>query len=491
MNPVRHLAVVASAAILAACTMGPDYNRPAVELPAQHRFASPAETHSIADLGWWQLFRDPALVRLIEHALNENLDVHTAAARVREAQTQVTSAYAPALPSASVGTQSNAAARNPGETNRTNIITGLFLSWELDLWGRYARATEAARANLLASEEARNAVIASLVASVALRYLELQALRETRAITERNIGLQRDSLRLTELLARQGIQTDADLRQAQSQVATTESRLPGLDRQIAQTEHALNVLLARGPTPVDTSAGISAMSTIAQAPAVPAGVPAQLLERRPDLRQAEQQLVAANANVGVARAQFFPRITLTGTFGRLSTALSDVLQGGSADVRSPGVNALQTLFAGGAIKANHEASLARLEQAVLAYRKAIIVSLQESADALVAYDRYGSEIEANEQRARLARESLRLAELRYRGGVASYFEVLDTQRQLLSAETDLVNSRLNRNASAVQLYKSLGGGWSEREHEAQASTVPTGATAIWLSDRLRARDSRG
>lgn len=469
MKPIRYFAVVVSAAVLGACTMGPDYSRPAVELPAQHRFASAGEAQSIADLAWWQLFRDPALVTLIEIALRENLDVHTAAARVREAHTQVGSAYAPALPSASVGTQSNAAARNPGESNRTNIITGLFLSWELDLWGRYARATEAARANLLASEEARNAVIASLVASVALRYLELQALRETRAITERNIGLQRDSLRLTELLARQGIQTDADLRQAQSQVATTESRLPGLDRQIAQSEHALNVLLGRGPAAIETSAGSHAL---ALAPGVPAGVPAQLLERRPDLRQAEQQLVAANANVGVARAQFFPRITLTGTFGRLSTALSDVLQGGSADVRSPGINALQTLFAGGAIKANHEASLARLEQAVLAYRKSIVVALQETADGLVAYDRYGSEIDANEERARLARESLRLADLRYRGGVASYFEVLDTQRQLLSAETDLVNSRLNRNVSAVQLYKSLGGGWQEPDGAKQAMLAP-------------------
>lgn len=465
MNRMKHCALCFVALLAAACTMGPDYQRPAQELPAQHRFAFSQDDKSIADVAWWELFGDPRLVRLIETALAQNLDVQTAAARIREAQTQIDSAYASALPSVSVGTQSNATARNPGETNRTNIITGAFLSWELDLWGRYSRAQEAARANLLASEEAKNAVIASLVAQVAQRYLELQALRETRSITERNIGLQRDSLRMTELLARQGIQTNADLRQSESQIATTTARLPGLDRQIAQTEHALNVLLGRAPGPIATDA---APLAVASAPSLPAGMPAALLERRPDVRQAEQQLVAANANVGVAKAQFFPRITLTGTYGRLSTALSDVLGGGSADVRSPGVNALQTLFAGGALKANHEAALARLEQAVVTYRKSIVVALQETSDALVAFDRYGEEIASNDQRVALARETLRLAELRYRGGVASYFEVLDTQRQLLSAESDLVSSRLNRNASAVQLYKALGGGWGAPASVAQA-----------------------
>lgn len=466
MNQMKCCALILGASIAAGCTMGPDYQRPTQELPAQHRFAFTADERSIADTPWWELFGDPGLVRLIETALAQNLDVQTAAARVREAQTQIDTAYAPALPSVSVGTQSNATARNPGESNRTNIIAGAFLSWELDLWGRYARAQESARASLLASEEAKNAVIASLVAQVAQRYFELQSLRETRAITARNIGLQRDSLRMTELLARQGIQTNADLRQAESQVATTTARLPGLDRQIAQTEQALNVLLGRGPTAIETNVIPPAL---ASAPALPAGMPAQLLERRPDVRQAEQQLVAANANVGVARAQFFPRITLTGTFGRLSTALSDVLGGGSADVRSPGVNALQTIFAGGALKANHEAALARLEQAVVAYRKSVVVALQETADALVAYDRYGEEITTNDQRVMLARDSLRLAELRYRGGVASYFEVLDTQRQLLSAESDQVSSRLNRNVSAVQLYKALGGGWNSVARVTQAS----------------------
>ena len=460
MKRMARLSTIAGALALVGCTMGPDYVRPGQELPERHRFAAPSEAESVASLGWWELFGDPELVRLIDTAIAHNLDVQSAAARVREADAQVAAAYSPALPSVSLGTQSSPTALARDDRYTTSIMSGLFLSWELDLWGRYARASEAARANLLASQDAKNAVIASLVAQVAQRYLELQTLRETHAITERNVALQRDSLRLTTLLAAQGVQSNADLRQAESQLATTESKLPGIERQIAQTEHALSILLGQAPGPVSSGAGPAA---IALSPELPAGLPAELLERRPDIRQAEQQLVAANANVGQAKAQFFPQISLTGTFGNLSTALNRVLHGGMSEVRSPGIDVTQPLYAGGALKSNYDTTLARRDQALNAYRKTILVALQETSDALVAYRRYGEEIEANERRMAAAREVLRLSEMRYKAGVASFLEVIDSQRQLLSAETDSVSSRLNRNASAVQLYKALGGGWNPRE----------------------------
>jgi outer membrane protein, multidrug efflux system len=460
MKRTSRLCALACALVFGGCTLGPDYVRPEQALPGQYRGTDVSEAKSIANLGWWELFGDRQLVGLIEAAIANNLDVQTAAARVHEAEAQVTSAYAPALPQVSAGTQSSPAALGHGDRVTTNIVSGLFLSWELDLWGRYARASEAARANLLASGEAKNAVIASLVAQVAQRYLELQTLRETRSITERNIALQRDSLRLTMLLAAQGVQSNADLRQAESQLATTESRLPGIERQIAQTEHAIGILLGRAPGSVDSGQDLAAPAV---PPELPVGLPAELLERRPDIRQAEQQLVAANANVGQAKAQFLPRISLTGAYGNLSTAFNQVLSGGLAEVRSPGIDLSQPLYAGGALGANYDAARARFDQAVLAYRKAILVALQETSDSLVAYRRYGEEIGANERRRASAREVLRLSEMRYKAGVASFLEVIDSQRQLLSAETDLVNSRLNRNTAAVQLYKALGGGWTTRD----------------------------
>ena len=466
MKNFKMILAVTSALALSACAVGPDYQRPTQSLPEQFRGVSDLKTglntemKSIANLGWWELFGDKQLVRLIDIALKNNLDVLTAAARVREANAQVTSAYAPAMPQASIGTQSSPTALAPGDTTTTAFTTGLFLSWELDIWGRYARASEAARASLLASEESKNAIIASLVAQVAQRYMELQTLRETRAITERNITLQRDSLRLTTALAKHGVQSNADLRQAESQLATTESRLPGIERQIAQTENAISILLGNAPGSVQASTDLA---RVILPPQPPAGLPAELLERRPDIRQAEQQLIAANANIGQAKAQFFPRISLTSTFGVLSSSLGALVNGGTTDVRSPGIDISQPLFTGGSLTANYKATLAKHEQATIAYRKAILIALQETSDALIAYQRYAEEIKSNERRTASAREVLRLSEMRYKSGVASFLEVIDSQRQILSAETDLVNSRLNHSTAAVQLYKALGGGWNARD----------------------------
>lgn len=441
---------------LSGCTVGPDYQRPPLSLPDNYRDAAASpDLPSMADLPWWQIYGDPTLKGLIETALAGNLDVQLAAARVREAKALLAGSRSPALPSASAGLTSSPTARQPGDDFTTSFLGGLFLSWELDFWGQYARATEAARAQMLATEAARDGVYASLVATVAQGYFQLQSLAETTAITRRTIDAQRESLRLVSRLADAGVSSAAEVRQAENQLATTESQLPGLLTQIAKTENSLSVLLGRSPGPV----ALGAPAEPVVVPEIPAGLPSELLERRPDLRQAEQQLIFANAKVGEAKALFFPSITLTGTFGAVSTELDDLVNGDAASVVSPGFDLLQPLYAGGSLMANYEAVLARLEQAGLTYRQTGLEALREVADALSQYSHSADEILAQQRREFAAREGLRLAEMRYRAGVVSYLEVLDAQRQLYAAEIDLAQSQLTRRTAAVQLYLALGGGW--------------------------------
>ena len=442
---------------LAGCTVGPDYTRPDLSLPDDYRDAlAQPDLQSIAGLPWWQVFGDPTLKGLIETALANNLDVKQAAARVQEAKALLSGARSPALPSLSAGLNSSPTARQPGDDFTTSFLGGLFLSWELDFWGQYARATEAARAQLLATEAARDGVYASLVATVAQGYFQLQSLAETTAITRRTIDAQRESLRLVSRLSDAGVSSAAEVRQAENQLATTESRLPGLLTQTAKAENSLSVLLGRPPGPV--SLGAPAEPVIV--PDVPAGLPSELVERRPDMRQAEQQLILANARVGEAKALFFPSISLTGTFGAVSTELGDLVNGDAPSVVSPGLDLVQPLYAGGSLTANYDAAIARLEQAGLAYSLAGLNALREVADALSQYRHSADEIAAQRRREFASREGLRLAEKRYRAGVVSYLEVLDAQRQLYSAETDRAQSELTRRTATVQLYLALGGGWS-------------------------------
>ena len=444
------------ALVLAGCAVGPDYRRPDLDLPDTYRDAvAPADLPSVAALPWWQVYGDPTLKGLIETALAGNLDVKLAAARVQEARALLAGARAPALPSLSAGVNASPTARQPGDDFTTSFLGGLFLSWEIDLWGRYARATEAARAQLLATEAARDGVYASLVATVAQSYFQLQSLNETAAITRRTIEAQRESYRLVARLAKAGVSSAAEERQAENQLATTESVLPGILTSIAATENSLSLLLGRPPGPVASGPPAEPAMT----PSVPAGLPSALLERRPDLRQAEQQLIQANARVGEAKALFFPGITLTGTFGAVSTELDDLVNGEAATVVSPGFDLLQPLYAGGSLTANYRAALARLEQAGVTYRQTGLNALREVADALNQYQRSADEIAAQRRREMAAREGLRLAEMRYRAGVISYLEVLDAQRQLYAAETDRAQSELGRRTAAVQLYLALGGGW--------------------------------
>jgi multidrug efflux system outer membrane protein len=453
---MKRAAACLAAALAASCVVGPDYRRPELELPdAYHGARGEPSAQSVADIAWWQLFQEPPLVALIEEALIRNLDLRIAAAQIVEAQGLVAVARSPFFPQ--VSGQLQATRGNEGGPTLSSFLAALALSWELDFWGRYQRTTEAARANLLASEEGRRGVVATLVASVAQQYVFLKALRQRLDVVARTAGAQRDSLALVRLLSQQGVQSAAEERQAESQLLTTENQIPPLERQIAQAEHALAVLLGSNPRAFDTGSDLHATRV---APDIPAGLPAELIVRRPDIRQAEQLLVAANANVGVARAQFFPTISLTGALGRVSDVLRGLVTSRGDTLTTIGGGLLAPVFTGGALTGNYEAARARAEQAALAYRRTILIALREISDALVAYDRDRAEAEGHRARVKVASEYLRLADLRFRSGVISYLEVLDAQRQLFAAQLDLNGAELNQRIDAIQLYRALGGGWS-------------------------------
>jgi outer membrane protein, multidrug efflux system len=447
------------AVVLGGCSLAPPYQRPDTNVPAAyHGPVREATARSIADVAWWNVFGNAQLDALIRQALAGNLDLAVVAAQVTQAEAQVRAARSPIFPQVNGQAQAQRANTTAPFATQNSFVAALALSWEIDFWGRYRSATEAARASLLATEEARRAIIASLVAGVAQQYLQLNALRQRLDIVNQTAAAQRDSLRLVKLLAEHGVQSAAEVRQAETQVLTTENQIPAIERQAGQAEDALAVLLGTQPQSFDIGPMLPAGTL---PPAVPPGLPSELLERRPDVREAEQQLIAANANIGVARAQFFPSISLTGTLGRASEALAGLVTNRGVTVHALAAAANVPIFEGGALVANEQIARARAEQAVAQYRRTVLVALQEVSDALIAYDRDAAEVKGNRDRVAVAQEYLRLANERFRAGVISYLEVLDAQRQLLSAQLDLNASELNQRLAMVQLYKALGGGWTE------------------------------
>lgn len=446
-------------AVLAGCAVGPDYRRPAVELPDRFRGASAeasAESASLALQNWSQVFTDPALQALIGEALKAGPDALLALARLREVEALLGVSRAPLFPQASLSLNTTATARQPNDRFTATYLGGAGISWEVDLWGRYRRASEAAQADLLASDEARHGVEASLVAGVARYYYQLAALHDTLTVTERSAENQAEVLRLVKRLSASGISSAAEERQQESALAATEANLPALRRQIAETENALALLLGRVPGALR----LDAPPQLSLPGLIPAGLPSSLLEQRPDIRQAEAALVAANARVGEAKAMFFPSLSLTALFGGVSTRLSDVLRGQAPAVASVGPNLLQPLFAGGRIYFNKAAAEARVEQAAILYRRTILNALGEVADGLRAYDTSHELMAIQARRVTASREAMRLADLRFRAGTTNFLEVLDTRRQLLAAETQEVQALLDRRLALVNIYLALGGGWS-------------------------------
>ncbi len=450
---------------LGGCTTGRDYKRPEI-MAAAHWRTGPAGPGSLADLGWWELFGDPVLQELIRTALDENKDLRLAVARVAEARAQLGVARASQFPQldgqASYTNQRFSQRSFPFDTFPGTIDpqedfyrTSLDLTFELDLWGRLRRATEAARADLLASEDNQRTVVTTLISDVAQGYFDLLELDREADIDRRTLESRRASLDLVRRRLEEGLTSELDLRRAEGELATAAAAVPDVERRIGQTENRLSILLGRNPAPVPRGTALDGQTTL---PTIPAGLPSDLLERRPDIRQAEQGLVAANARVGAAKAEFFPRISLTGMFGVESVALSDLFTG-PARVWQVGPAMTVPIFNAGRIASNLQATEARAQQVLIQYQQTIQEAFREVDDALLFHQKAQEIRRAREQRVTTAQRTQVLATLRYENGLAGYLDVLDAERQLLAAEIDLAATTRDQLTAVVQVYKALGGGW--------------------------------
>jgi multidrug efflux system outer membrane protein len=423
--------------------------------------AQPA-AESLGDQKWWEVFQDQQLQDLIRTALQHNYDVRLAATRILEAQAQVGITRADQLPTISGGVQAvnQRSARTkffPAFEMSSNQVD-LSLAWELDFWGKYRRATESARANLLATQWAREAVISTLVSDVAAAYFQLRELDLELEISRRTLASRRDSLRLTQTLASGGATSMLDVRQAEQLVFTAAETIPDLERRIEQQENFLSTLLGNNPGPITRGTKLTEQP---HAPEIPAGLPSSLLERRPDIRQAEAQLIAANAQIGVAKAAYFPQINLTASGGYQSSALTSLFTG-PAGLWSFGGSLVQPIFTGGRIRSNVKFTEARQQEAALVYQQTIQQAFRGVSDALVEYRKDREFREQQEQLTFSAQDAARLSETRYRGGATSYLEVLTNETNYFDAELGLAQAQLNELLGLVHIYRNLGGGWQEQ-----------------------------
>ena len=459
--------VVTAGAILASCTLGRDYKRPAIETPSTHRFASAENgTASLADLQWFELFRDEALTGLVKTALQQNFELRIAAERILQARAAYGITRADQFPSIGVSADATAARSSQrgangavpagADTDVSYIQAGFSLGWELDVWGRLRRLSEAARAQYLATEEARHGVVTTLVADVSQTYLALRALDLELEIARRTRDVATDSLRLTETRRANGVASALDVRQAEQLLFTATGQIASIEREIAQAENALSLLLGQVPGDIPRGRTLDALQA---PPSVPAGLPSTLLERRPDIRQAEQELMAANAQIGAAKAEYFPRISLTGFLGAQSRALSDLLSG-PARLATASVGAAAPVFNAGRTRSNVKLAEAIHREALINYQRAIYTAFRDVSDWLAAYSKTNEQRAQQEQLVQALTESARLARQRYEGGLDSYLPVLDAQRNLFQGELELARLRQQELASVVQLYRALGGGWS-------------------------------
>jgi multidrug efflux system outer membrane protein len=453
------VAVVALAA--SACSFAPPYQRPEAGVPAEYRFAEPKETASIADLPWWTVFKDTALQDLIRTALANNQDLALAAARVDEARAFVGIAKADLYPQ--ISAQLDAAyGRSPSKQIDPRSVTSARyaasagLSWEIDLWGRVRNSRDAAMADLLATEDGRRAVILSLVSGVALAYVELRSLDLELEIAKSNTGTRRSTLDLFDARARRGIASDLEVSQARADLAITTAAIPETELLIAVKEHQISVLLGRAPGPIPR--GSLALDETLLPPELPLGVPAQLLGRRPDVLAAEQGVIGAGNRVGVAVANRLPTLSLSGFIGLEATTIPNLFTA-DAVAGTGGGSLLAPIFQGGRLSAAEDAARARLEQSIASYRKAVEQALQEVADAAISVRKLRDARLARTDQVKASTRAARLALDRYQGGVSSYFEVLDAQRRLFDAQLSLAHTQRDELASAVVLYRALGGGW--------------------------------
>jgi multidrug efflux system outer membrane protein len=467
------------------CAVGPNYKRPTVDVPVTYRGAdaeqqppspdaqqaaqanAPAaaqpsaqsSARSLGDEKWWEVFQDPQLQGLIRTALKNNYDVRIAATRVLQAQAQVGITRANQLPTLSVGgnvTSQQSPQLGPIPAYElTQGQVAASAAWDLDFWGKYRRATEAARANLLANEWAQKEVMSSLVANLATAYFQLRQDDLELEISQRTLNSRRDSLKLTQTLEQHGINSLLDVRQSEQLVYTAATEVPDLERQVAQEENAISILL--GKNPGDVPRGLK-LTEQPHSPEVPAGIPSALLERRPDIHQAEANLIAANAQIGVARAAYFPDIALTATAGYESPALTDLFTG-PAGIWNMAASLTQPIFQGGRLKNNVRLAKAERDQTLLTYQQTIQGAFRDVSNALVAYRKDQETRVQQEHLLESARDAARLSEVRFKAGTTDYIEVLTNETNSFSAELAVAQAQGNELIALVQLYQALGGGW--------------------------------
>jgi outer membrane protein, multidrug efflux system len=462
---MKRLAPLAFLFLLAGCMVGPNYKRPSVSLPPTYRGATPAPSASAPSLGnekWWQVFRDPALVKLIHTALAQNYNVRIAATRVVQAQAQVSIIRSDRFPTASAGaellTQKNAKTSSVFPAYEVNAgKLSLTAIWDLDFWGKYRRESEAARAQLLSTAWGQRAVATSVVAGVASAYFQLRALDAELAIAQRTLASRQDSLRLIGVLVKNGSASALDLSQAQQLVYAASEAIPDIQRQISQQENLLSILLGQNPGTIVRGRPLVQQPEPAT---VPAGLPSELLDRRPDIGEAEEALVAANAQIGVLKASLFPDISLTGTGGLESNALNHLISEPS-QLWNAAVNVSQPVFQAGALRAGVRYAQAQRQQMLLTYRQTILTALEQVSDGLVDYDKDRQFRQQQQQLTQAAEEADRLSQILYQHGGASYLQVLTSETNLFSAQLGLVQAQLNERLALVQLYQALGGGWQQ------------------------------
>ena len=478
LGSVSPLAALVLLLLLAGCTVGPNYQRPPVmATPTGFRRAAtdtnaPAGTNSLADLAWWQVFSDPQLAGYIHEALTNSWDIQIAAARVLQAEATLQVTRSQLFPTVAAGgdwqtvraSEHGPTAIPPGVNPQKELgSVGVGAAYEVDLWGRLRRANEAARARLLATIDAQQTVRQTLIAGVASSYLTLLELDYQLQIAERTYAARTNSLVLTTAREEGGVASMQDVHQARVLVSTAAAAIAQTHQFIEQQENALSLLLGRNPGTVQRGEGFARQ---ALRPSVPAGLPSDLLERRPDLRTAEQQLVAANADIGQAKAAFYPKLTLTGMYGFQSVALSDLFTSASRTWQF-GPALTMPLFTGGALKGNLKLAQAQWTEAVARYQQTVQIAFREVSDALIAYQRTQEFRARQEENTQARRAAAELANVRYEGGVTSYLEVLYNEQELFSAEFSLAQAQLNERLSVVQLYRALGGGWQNDNIMAQ------------------------
>ncbi len=464
---MRVLGLLMGCFFLAACAVGPDYSRPALSTPASFRMAGvEKETESFANLPWWDLLQDQELQRLIRTALEGNKDLKRAAASIEEYQARLYIARTDFAPQLSGTANAPAFGRNaqflvPGFPNVFNYYLQGNLSWELDFWGRVRRSNEAARGDLLSKEENRRAVVLELVSNVAQAYFDLLQFDMQLDIAKRTLQSWEESVRIARTRLRQGVIAKLDADQFEAERANAAARASELERQLVQKENQLSLLLGRNPGSIRVG---SRLTEQVMPPEVTAGIPSQLLQRRPDLVRAEQELAAATARIGMAKADRFPKLSLTGILGVASPQLSKLFANGT-DFGVVGPSLAGPLLNAQILGFQQEAAEAQARQAVAQYEQAILVAFKEVEDALVAVRTAREQRSAQAEQVESLRSAFRLASLRYQGGLANYLDVLIAQRNLFDAELSLTSTHRLHLVSVVQLYKALGGGWSPQDSD--------------------------